>query len=70
MPRGHIEPSSDALTAIDAQLQAAQASFSRAALACLHGNLDAHAQVRAALAEVDRARASLRQAAAHPLASD
>jgi len=50
----------DEFARIDQQLQAAQHAFSQAALACIRGRLDAPAQVHAALAEIDRARALLR----------
>jgi hypothetical protein len=49
-----------ALANADAAMAEAKAKFSVAALSCLRGELSAEQQVRDALAEVDAARAALR----------
>lgn len=51
-----------ALATADEMMQRAKARFSLAALSCLRGATDAAEQVAKALAEVDAARAALRQA--------
>lgn len=53
----------DPWAAADARMQSAKDCFSKAALACLRGATDAPARVRAALQEVDAARAELRKLA-------
>lgn len=59
----NISASARALADADARMTAAKDQFSRAALACLRGNLDAAVQVRTALSAVDQARAELRRIA-------
>jgi hypothetical protein len=51
-----------ALAGVDARLAMIRELFSRAALHCLRGELDAARQVQAALAQVEAARAALREA--------
>jgi hypothetical protein len=51
-----------ALAAVDARLAMIRETFSRAALGCLRGELDAARQVQAALAQVESRRAALRTA--------
>lgn len=56
-PRRHPD---GALHLADAMMRTAKEQFSAAALACIRQRPDAEAQVRMALAAVDRARAGLR----------
>lgn len=51
-----------AVAAADQQMANAKAAFSRAAVACIKGALDAEQRVRDALRAVDGARDALRQA--------
>jgi hypothetical protein len=56
------EQRSRALAQADAQMVLAREAFSKAALRCLRGEQDAAQQVQAALAQVEAARAALREA--------
>jgi hypothetical protein len=52
-----------AIAAADERMAQAKVRFSLASLACLRGATDAAQQVKAALAEIDAARAALREVA-------
>ena len=59
----HAEARRRAAAAADERMAKAKARFSLAALACLRGAIDAEHQVKAALLEIDLARAALRELA-------